>query len=111
MVSKIGRAEVATDPMSVDSADVFIELKPHKEWKSAKTKEELVKKMSEALEKQVPEGASFSFSQPIELRVAELISGVRSDIAIKLFGDDLDTLKETADGWPPSSTECPVPRT
>ncbi len=97
VVTKIGRAEVATDPMSVDSGDVFIELKPREEWKSAKTKEELVEKMSEALEQQVPEGASFGFSQPIELRVAELISGVRSDIAIKLFGDDLDTLKRTAD--------------
>ncbi len=97
VVTKIGRAEVATDPMSVDSGDVFIELKPRAEWKSAKTKEELVNKMAEALEKQVPDGASFGFSQPIELRVAELISGVRSDIAIKLFGDDLDTLKTSAD--------------
>ncbi len=52
--------------------------------------------MSKALENRVP-NASFSFSQPIELRVSELISGVRSDIAIKLFGDDLDTLKKTAD--------------
>lgn len=97
VVTKIGRAEVATDPMSVDSGDVFIELKPRAEWKSAKTKEELVNKMAEALEKQVPDGASFGFSQPIELRVAELISGVRSDIAIKIFGDDLDTLKKSAD--------------
>lgn len=97
VVTKIGRAEVATDPMSVDSGDVFIELKPREEWKSARTKEELVEKMSEALEKKVPEGASFGFSQPIELRVTELISGVRSDIAIKLFGDDLDVLKKTAD--------------
>ncbi|MGH9837586.1 MAG: efflux RND transporter permease subunit, partial [Blastocatellia bacterium] len=97
VVTKIGRAEVATDPMSVDSGDVFIELKPRTEWKSAKTKEELVDKMAEALEQQAPDGASFGFSQPIELRVAELISGVRSDIAIKLFGDDPDTLKRTAD--------------
>ena len=97
VVTKIGRAEVATDPMSVDSGDVFIELKPRAEWKSAKTKEELVNKMAEALEQQVPDGASFGFSQPIELRVAELISGVRSDIAIKIFGDDLDTLKKSAD--------------
>jgi len=97
VVTKIGRAEVATDPMSVDSGDVFIELKPRGEWKSVGTKEELVNQMAEALEKQVPEGASFGFSQPIELRVAELISGVRSDIAIKLFGDDLETLKQTAD--------------
>jgi len=96
VVSKTGRAEVATDPMSVDFSDLYIALKPPSEWTSAHTREELVEKMSEALEKNVPNGA-FSFSQPIELRVAELIAGVRSDIAIKLFGDDLDTLKKTAD--------------
>jgi cobalt-zinc-cadmium resistance protein CzcA len=96
VVSKTGRAEVATDPMSVDFSDLYIALKPPSEWTSADTKEELVQKMSEVLEKGVP-NASFSFSQPIELRVAELIAGVRSDIAIKLFGDDLDTLKKTAD--------------
>jgi heavy metal efflux system protein len=96
VVSKTGRAEVATDPMSVDFSDLYIELKPPSEWKTTRTKEGLVEKMSEALEKKVP-NAAFSFSQPIELRVSELISGVRSDIAIKLFGDDLDTLKKTAE--------------
>ncbi len=96
VISKTGRAEVATDPMSVDFSDLYIELKPPSEWTTTHSKTELVEKMSEALEKRVP-NASFSFSQPIELRVAELISGVRSDIAIKLFGDDLDTLKQTAD--------------
>ncbi|MEW6207268.1 MAG: CusA/CzcA family heavy metal efflux RND transporter [Acidobacteriota bacterium] len=96
VVSKTGRAEVATDPMSVDVSDLYIALKPPSEWTSARTKEEIVEKMSEALEGGVPNGV-FSFSQPIELRVAELISGVRSDVAIKLFGDDLDTLKKTAE--------------
>jgi heavy metal efflux system protein len=96
VISKTGRAEVATDPMSVDFSDLYIELKPPSQWATTQSKTELVEKMSEALEKRVP-NASFSFSQPIELRVAELISGVRSDIAIKLFGDDLDTLKQTAD--------------
>jgi cobalt-zinc-cadmium resistance protein CzcA len=96
VVSKTGRAEVATDPMSVDFSDLYIELKPPSEWRTAHSKEGLVEKMSEALEKKVP-NAAFSFSQPIELRVSELISGVRSDIAIKLFGDDLDMLKKTAD--------------
>jgi heavy metal efflux system protein len=96
VVSKTGRAEVATDPMSVDFSDLYIELKPPAEWKTAHTKEGLVEKLSEALEQKAP-NAAFSFSQPIELRVSELISGVRSDIAIKLFGDDLDTLKKTAD--------------
>ena len=96
VVSKTGRAEVATDPMGVDLSDLYIELKDPSEWTTAHTKAELVEKMSEALEAKVP-NAVFSFSQPIELRVAELISGVRSDVAIKLFGDDLDTLKRTAD--------------
>jgi cobalt-zinc-cadmium resistance protein CzcA len=96
VVSKTGRAEVATDPMSVDFSDLYIELKPPSEWKTAHTKTELVEKISEALEKRAP-NAAFSFSQPIELRVSELISGVRSDIAIKLFGDDLGTLKKMAD--------------
>jgi cobalt-zinc-cadmium resistance protein CzcA len=96
VVSKTGRAEVATDPMSIDFSDLYVELKPIGEWTTAHTKAELVEKMAEALEKNVP-NASASFSQPIELRVSELISGVRSDIAIKLFGDDLDTLKETGD--------------
>ncbi len=82
--------------MGVDLSDVFVELKPHNEWTSAKTREELVEKMSKALADGVPQ-ANFSFSQPIELRVAEFISGVRSDVAIKLFGDDLDQLKTTAD--------------
>ena len=96
VITKTGRAEVATDPMGVDLSDVYVELKPPSQWTSAHNRVELVEKMSAALEKNVP-GANFSFSQPIELRVAELISGVRSDIAIKLFGDDLDTLRSKAE--------------
>jgi heavy metal efflux system protein len=96
VISKTGRAEVATDPMSVDFSDLYVALKPHDEWTTTKDKTELVEKMSEALEKRVP-SAIISFSQPIELRVAELISGVRSDVAIKLYGDDLKVLKEKAD--------------
>ena len=96
VVSKTGRAEVAVDPMGIDIADVFVSLKPRDEWKTAHTREELVEKMAERLEQQVPQ-AAFSFSQPIELRVAELIAGVRSDVAVKIFGDDLDVLKQKAD--------------
>ena len=96
VVSKTGRAEVATDPMGIETTDVYVGLKPHAEWTTADTREELIEKMSDSLEKNVPNGA-FSFSQPIELRVSELIAGVRSDVAIKLFGDDLDTLKNTAE--------------
>lgn len=95
VISKTGRAEVATDPMSVDFSDLYVGLKPHDEWQT-KDKTELVEKMSKALEERVP-NATISFSQPIELRVAELISGVRSDVAIKLYGDDLDVLKQKAD--------------
>lgn len=96
VISKTGRAEVATDPMSVDFSDLYVALKPPDEWSTTKDKTELVEKMSKALEERVP-GAMVSFSQPIELRVAELISGVRSDVAIKLYGDDLKVLKEKAD--------------
>src|SRR6185369_17417467 len=83
-------------PVGVESADIFISLKDRSEWKTASTREELAEKMSDALEHNAPDGA-FSFAQPIEMRFAELIAGVRSDIAIKLFGDDLDTLKNKAD--------------
>lgn len=96
VISKTGRAEVATDPMSVDFSDLYVALKPHDEWKTTKDKTELIEKMSKALEERVP-SVIVSFSQPIELRVAELISGVRSDVAIKLYGDDLDVLKEKGD--------------
>jgi cobalt-zinc-cadmium resistance protein CzcA len=95
VISKTGRAEVATDPMSVDFSDLYIGLKPIDVWQT-KDKTQLIEKMSKALETRVP-NAQISFSQPIELRVAELISGVRSDVAIKLYGDDLDVLKEKAD--------------
>jgi cobalt-zinc-cadmium resistance protein CzcA len=96
VVSKTGRAEVATDPMGVEQTDIYVALKPPAEWERAHTREELVEKMSMALEESVP-NAVFSFTQPIELRVSELISGARSDVAIKLFGDDLDMLKKKAD--------------
>jgi cobalt-zinc-cadmium resistance protein CzcA len=95
VVTKTGRSEIGTDPMGVEMSDVLIELKPKDEWKSGMSKDELVKAMDKELSK-LP-GMGFSFSQPIQLRVAELISGVRSDIAIKLFGEDLKVLKEKAE--------------
>lgn len=95
-VSKIGRAEVATDPMAVESVDMYVALKPIADWKSAHTREDLIDKISKQLEEKVPQ-AVFSFSQPIELRTAELIAGVRSDIAVKVFGDDLTTLRDVAE--------------
>lgn len=95
VVSRTGRAEIATDPMGVEISDTYIMLHPPDEWRYA-SKEALVAALSETMEERIP-GAIFSFSQPIELRVAELISGVRSDIAIQLYGDDLDLLKRKAD--------------
>lgn len=95
VVSKIGRAEIGTDPMGIEMSDVNVELKPKDEWTTGRNKEQLVEAMSENLSK-LP-GMVYSFSQPIQLRVAELITGVRSDIAIKLFGEDLETLKEKAE--------------
>jgi len=96
VVSKTGRAEIATDPMGVEISDVFVMLKPHNAWTTASTREELIEKLDEALRKNMP-GTIFSYSQPIELRVQELIAGVRSDVALKIFGDDLEALERAAD--------------
>jgi len=93
VVSRTGRAEIATDPMGVEISDIYVILKPPSEWESAKTKGELVEKMNKSLEGSLP-GTMFSYSQPIELRVQELIAGVRSDVAINIYGDDLETLEE-----------------
>ena len=95
VVSKTGRADIASDPMGVEISDVIVTLKPHEEWTTAKTKDELVEKMREALA-ELP-GVVSSFSQPIALRVDELVSGVKSAIGIKIFGDDLDVLKNKAE--------------
>ncbi|MEY4387971.1 MAG: hypothetical protein RLY20_3254 [Verrucomicrobiota bacterium] len=95
VVSKTGRADIASDPMGVEISDVIVTLKPREEWTTAKTKDELVDKMRDAMA-ELP-GVAASFSQPIALRVDELVSGVKSSIGIKLFGDDLDVLKDKAD--------------
>ncbi len=95
VVSKTGRPEIATDPMGQEISDVFVMLKPKKTWQTARTKEGLIARMEEDLEK-IP-GMRYSFSQPIKLRVSELIAGVRSDIAIKLFGEDFEVLKSKAE--------------
>jgi cobalt-zinc-cadmium resistance protein CzcA len=94
VVSKTGRAEIATDPMGVEISDIFIMLKPPGRWRYD-SKDELVEAIDAVLRARVP-GQVFSYSQPIELRFAELIAGVRSDIAIKIFGPDFDVLEETA---------------
>jgi cobalt-zinc-cadmium resistance protein CzcA len=94
VVSKTGRAEIATDPMGVNISDVLVMLKPEDEWRVARSKVELEEKMTEVMAK-FP-GIVVSFSQPIELRVNELVAGVRSDLAIKIYGDDLDRLSAIA---------------
>ncbi|MDR0229090.1 MAG: CusA/CzcA family heavy metal efflux RND transporter [Flavobacteriaceae bacterium] len=90
VISKIGSAEIPTDPMPMEAADMIVILKEKKEWTSAKTKEELIALMEAALE-DIP-GVSTEFSQPIQMRFNELMTGVRSDVAIKVFGEDLDRL-------------------
>lgn len=92
--TRTGTAEVATDPMGVELSDVFITLKPRAQWKRAATQEELVNEMKAELA-DLP-GMRMAFLQPIEMRVNEMIAGVRSDVGIKLFGDDLDVLKAKA---------------
>jgi cobalt-zinc-cadmium resistance protein CzcA len=92
VVSKTGRPEIATDPMGIELTDIAVELKPISGWTKARSKAELVAKMTRVLQSEVP-GQAYSFSQPIELRTNELISGVRSDVAISIYGEDLEVLK------------------
>ncbi len=92
VVSKIGTAEVPTDPMSMESADIMVLLKPKDEWTTTDTKAELIEKMEEALS-EIP-AVAFEFTQPIQLRFNELITGSKSDISVKIYGDDLNVLSE-----------------
>lgn len=94
VVGKIGAGEIPTDPMPVEACDLMIILKDKKEWTSAETREELAEKMAEALEA-IP-GVSFGFQQPIQMRFNELMSGAKQDVAIKIFGEDLDELTKVA---------------
>ena len=94
VVSRIGAAEVPTDPMSMEETDVIIKLIPKKQWTTAKTKDELADKFKEALS--VLPGIEYEFTQPIEMRFNELTTGVRADLAVKIFGDDLDLLYKKA---------------
>lgn len=96
VVSKTGRPEIANDPMGVHQTDVLIRLKPPEEWSEPKAKADLISEMQAALEAEVP-GNAYSFTQPIELRVQELVAGVRSDVGLSLYGDDLDVLKAKGD--------------
>ena len=97
VVTRTGSPEVATDPMGVELSDVFVILKPRREWVTARTRDDLIAQLKGAISEQVP-GVGLGFTQPIEMRFNELIAGVRSDLAVKIFGPDLDVLKQHADG-------------
>jgi len=105
VVSKIGTAEVPTDPMAVEEADIMIILDEKDGWTSAGTREGLVELMKEELS--VIAGASFEFTQPIQLRFNELMTGVKTDIAVKIFGENTDTLKALADRAAAMITDIP----
>src|SRR5574344_1255281 len=92
VVCKVGAGEIPTDPTPLETGDYIITLKDKSEWTTAKTREGLIEKMEEAL--QPIAGVQFEFQQPIQMRQNELISGSKQDIAIKIFGDDLNTLTE-----------------
>jgi cobalt-zinc-cadmium resistance protein CzcA len=92
--SRIGSAEIATDPMGLELTDVFITLRPRKDWKQAATQAEQTALFEQTL-RQLP-GQRLAYTQPIKLRMDEMGTGSRSDIAVKLYGDDLDTLAEKA---------------
>ncbi len=93
--TRLGTAEVATDPMGVELSDFFLALKPREGWTKARTQAELTEKMRAVLG-EVP-GLKPAFSQPIEMRMNELIAGIRGDIGLKIYGDDLETLRQLSD--------------
>ncbi len=95
VISKIGVAEIPTDPMPLDLADMFLILKPQAEWETFETKEQLIEMIKDTL-KFLP-GVNHEFSQPIEMRFNELMTGVRQDVAVKLFGEDLNVLADFAE--------------
>lgn len=96
VVTRTGSPEVATDVMGVELSDVFVILKPRREWTTAATREALIAAMKSTLVENVP-GIGLGFTQPIEMRFNELIAGTRSDVAVKIFGQDLDTLRQKAE--------------
>jgi cobalt-zinc-cadmium resistance protein CzcA len=95
VVSRVGRAEVGSDPMGVNMADIFVMLKPRRDWRDGVSKEDLSEELEHKLTDRVP-GLAFSFTQPMAMRLDELISGVRADVAIKVFGESPDTNRMVA---------------
>ena len=95
--SRTGSPEVATDPMAIDQSDIYVMLKPTDQWPKKRSKDELIAAMKKRLQEEAP-GTVYSFTQPIQMRMQELMEGgSRSDVAIKLFGDDLNVLRQKAD--------------
>jgi heavy metal efflux system protein len=95
VIAKIGSAEIPTDPMPIEAADMMVVMKNKSEWVSAKTKEEMIEKMHKVLTEQVP-GVSFGFQHPIQMRFNELMTGARQDVVIKIYGENLNQLTEYA---------------
>jgi cobalt-zinc-cadmium resistance protein CzcA len=108
ILSKTGRAEIATDPVGPNSTDLIILLKPHEGWRKASSREDLVNAMDSELQKFL--GVTYEFSQPIEMRMNELIAGVRSDIAVYIFGEDMNVLSKTADDAVSAVSQIPGAR-
>jgi cobalt-zinc-cadmium resistance protein CzcA len=96
VLSRAGRPDLATDPMGVYQTDEFVILKPKNQWHSGINKERIRAQISQRLNRDIP-GVNFNFTQPIEMRVNELVSGVKADIAVKLFGDDMTVLTQKAE--------------
>jgi len=95
VVTKLGRPDLATEAMGIYQGDVYVLLKPLKEWKTARSKEELIGKMSAALTR-VP-GVAYNFTQPMAMRLDEVVSGIKADVALKIFGDDPRVLEQKAE--------------
>jgi cobalt-zinc-cadmium resistance protein CzcA len=95
VVSRTGSPDVATDIMGVEQSDIFVMLRPRDEWVTAHDREGLVAQLDAALRRQLP-GTGFSFTQPIEMRTQELLGGMKSDVGIKIYGDDLAVLRRVA---------------
>jgi cobalt-zinc-cadmium resistance protein CzcA len=96
VVSRVGRPDIGSDPMGVNQSDVFVMLEPRDQWRDELSKEDLEAELEAILEERVP-GVAFGFTQPMKMRLDELISGVRSDLAVKVFGDDPEQNRETAE--------------
>lgn len=95
VTTKLGRPDLATEAMGIYEADVYVLLKPHEQWPAAGSKEELVERMSARLE-QIP-GVAYNFTQPMAMRLDEVVSGIKADLALKIFGDDAHTLEQLAE--------------